>query len=123
MTHLAPSHRPHPLFRRGLVLGAGLLLLVFGCNRHGKEAPKGGSDVPPHKTNLKRNVELARAEQRSLVYCVETVGVLEAEGQTDIAAGVTGIVDEVLFREGDLVDTDTVLVKVDQRRYTALVKS
>jgi membrane fusion protein (multidrug efflux system)/multidrug efflux system membrane fusion protein len=42
---------------------------------------------------------------------------LEAEGQTDIAAGVTGIVDEVLFREGDAVETDAVLVKVDQNRY------
>src|SRR5262249_13798099 len=47
---------------------------------------------------------------------------LEAEGQTDIAAGVTGIVDEVLFREGDLVDSSTVLLKVDQKRFDLDVK-
>jgi membrane fusion protein, multidrug efflux system len=109
--------------RRWSALLAGMLVIAAGCNRHGRDAPKGGSDVPPHKTNLKRNVELAQAEQRSLVYCVETVGVLEAEGQTEIAAGVSGIVDEVLFREGDQVDTSTILVKVDQRRYESLVKA
>ena len=109
--------------RLPILVGLTFLTWVVGCNRHGKDAPQGGTNVPPHKTNLKRNVELGRAEQRSLVYYVETVGVLEAEGQTDIAAGVTGLVDEVLFREGDQVNTDTVLVKVDQRRYSALVKS
>ncbi len=97
-----------------------LLLVVFlatGCSRHGKAAPVGGSDVPPSKVNLKRNVELGRAEQRSIVYYVDTVGYIEAEGQTDIAAGVKGIVDEVLFREGDVVPANKVLIKVDQRGY------
>src|SRR5205807_8108526 len=77
----------------------------------------GGSDVPPSKVNLKRNVELGRAEQRSIVYYVDTVGYVEAEGQTDLAAGVKGIVDEVLFREGDVVEANKVLIKVDQRGY------
>lgn len=94
-------------------------LAAAGCSKHGKAAPVGGSDIPPSKVNLKRNVELARAEQRHLVYHVETVGVLEAEGQTDIAAGVSGIVDGVLFREGDQVDPNRTLVKVDQRRYVS----
>ncbi len=105
-------------WRIGLV---GLLLLAtaMGCGKHGKEAPVGGSDVPPSKVNLKRNVELTRAEPRSLVHYIETVGILEAENQTDIAAGVSGVVDEVLFREGDAVRPDSVLIKVDQRRYTS----
>src|SRR5262249_48628219 len=68
---------------------------------------------------LKRNVELAPAEQRPIEYVVDTTGALEAEGQTDIAAGVSGVVDEVLFREGQWVDGDCVLVKVDQKRYLA----
>jgi membrane fusion protein, multidrug efflux system len=102
--------------RLGVVL---LLLTAAGCGRHGKAAPTGGSDVPPSQTRLKRSVELDRATRQALTYYVETVGYLEAEGQTDIAAGVTGVVDEVLFREGQWVDTNTVLVKVDQRRYLA----
>jgi multidrug efflux system membrane fusion protein len=98
-----------------VVLVAGL----SGCGRHGKAAPVGGSDLPPSQTKLKRGVELTQARQEQIDVFVETSGYLEAEGQTPIAAGVTGIVDEVLFREGQWVDTDTVLVKVDQRRYEA----
>src|SRR5262245_9887250 len=90
-----------------------------GCSRQGKGAPVGGSTVPPSQTKLKRKVDLIRAEKRSLDYAVETTGYLEAEGQTDIAAGVSGVVDEVLFREGQRVNQDTILVKVDQKRYEA----
>src|SRR5262245_49355369 len=104
----------------GIAVGVLLMAsLMTGCGKHGKAAPSGGSDIPPSKVSLKRNVELARVEQRPLVYYVETVGRIEAEGETGIAAGVTGIVDEVLFREGQQVDRNTILVKVDQRRYKA----
>lgn len=96
-----------------------LALALTGCSKQGKAAPVGGSDIPPSKVNLKRNVELAVAQRRTIDYTVETVGVLEAEAQTEIAAGVSGVVDEVLFREGDIVTPETVLLKVDQKRYVA----
>jgi multidrug efflux system membrane fusion protein len=96
-----------------------LVATAAGCSRHGKAAPVGGSDVPPSQVKLKRNVELTQAERKPLDYYVETVGYLEAEATTDLAAGVTGIVDEVLFREGQWVDANSVILKVDQRRYTA----
>src|SRR5205807_1046688 len=53
-----------------------------------------------------------------------TVGVLEAEAVTEIAAGVKGVVDEVNFREGDLVDPSRKipLVRVDERSYAAALK-
>jgi multidrug efflux system membrane fusion protein len=97
-------------------------LILSGCARHGKPAPQGGDERPPAKVNLQRNVQLARAERRTLVSTVKTVGWLEAEGQTEIAAGVAGIVDEVHFREGDRVDPSKVLVKIDQRRYDNALK-
>ena len=120
MTFRAPNGQ-HLWQGRALAGLCGLAFLAgaAGCSRQGKAAPVGGSDVPPSQVKLGRNVELARVEQRPLEYSVETVGYLEAEGQTDIAAGVTGVVDEVLFREGQRVDGDTVLVKVDQPRYLA----
>jgi RND family efflux transporter MFP subunit len=97
------------------------LFAATGCSRHSTAAPAGGSAVPPSKVNLKRNVDLVRAEQRPLVYFVETVGVLEAEGVTDLAAGVKGVVDEVNFREGDLVEPGQrmPLVCIDQASYRA----
>lgn len=96
-------------------LAGGLLLAAVGCNNHSAAPPQG----KPSQTKLQRNVELTRAQRKSIQYHVDTVGYLEAEGQTDIAAGVSGVVDEVLFREGQWVDRDTILVKVDQRRYQA----
>jgi multidrug efflux system membrane fusion protein len=104
------------------LIGLALAVAAAACSRHSTESPVGGSGVPPSKVNLKRNVELGRAEQRSLVHYIETVGVLEAENQTEIAAGVSGVVDEVLFREGDAVTPKTVLVKVDQRRFVSAAK-
>jgi RND family efflux transporter MFP subunit len=102
--------------------GLSCLLASAGCGRHGTQAPSGGSDVKPSQVKLKRNVELAQARQQKLDYSVKTVGYLQAEGETNIAAGVTGVVDEVLFREGQWVPGGAILVKVDQRRYLAAVE-
>ncbi|HMO35667.1 MAG TPA: efflux RND transporter periplasmic adaptor subunit [Gemmatales bacterium] len=91
-----------------------VLVFLIGCNNSNLPAVPA---VPPSKVNLKRNVELGKAEKRALQYAIETPGVLEAERVTEIAAGVSGIVDEVMFREGELVTTDTVLITIDQRRF------
>jgi RND family efflux transporter MFP subunit len=110
------------LFRS--LIAVALLAHGTGCSKHTTAAPMGGASIPPSKVNLKRVVELARAERRALVYSVETVGVLEAEAVTDIAAGVKGVVDEVNFREGDLVDPakKVPLVRIDEKSYSAALK-
>jgi RND family efflux transporter MFP subunit len=101
---------------RALVIFFGALVFL-GCGRHGKQAPDAGSKAAPSKVNLKRPVEIVQAKQKSLIYFVDTTGQLEAEGQIPISPGVSGIVDEVLFREGQWVDRDSILVKVDKKRY------
>jgi RND family efflux transporter MFP subunit len=96
-----------------------VLAAALGCSRHSTAAP--GATIPPSKVNLKRVVDLVQVEQRPLVYYVETVGILEAEGVTDLAAGVKGVVDDVNFREGDLVEPNQKLplVKIDEKTYLA----
>lgn len=103
-----------------LALACGLAVLA-GCGRRGHEAPTGGAVAPPAKARLKRNVELVAVKRQKLDSFVETVGYLDAEGQADISAGVSGLVEEVLFREGDWVIKDqTLLVRVEPRKYEAL---
>ena len=95
-----------------------LAVLLFGigagCRHEG-----GAKASAPKRVVLERNVDLATVERKALVYRVETIGVLEAEGQTDIASGVNGVVDEVLFREGDEVKAGDVLAIIDKERYQA----
>ncbi len=106
---------------RGLLLILALALAA-GCGRRGPDAPQGGAVIPPSKVRLKRNVDLVKVKQDRMSSFVETVGYLDAEGQTEIAAGVSGVVEEVLFREGDWVERDkTVLARIDPKKYTALL--
>lgn len=95
--------------------------LLLGCSAGCRQGPAGPgvNTTPPSKIVLQRNVDLAIVKQKALVYRVETIGVLEAEGQTDIAAGVNGVVDEVFFREGDEVKEGDILVTIDKKRYRA----
>lgn len=104
----------HVLILLGLPVAA-----CVGCQKHGTGAPQGGANVPPAKVNLKRRVEIGIAERRTLQDAVNTVGMLEAEGETAIPAGVSGVVDEIYFREGDAVSPDMVLMVIDQQRYLA----
>src|SRR4051794_39952245 len=102
---------PSPL--RALLPLAALCLAALsgasGCAKQGHASPQGGSTTSPAKAKLKRNVELTRAKQEKMLSSVETVGYLDAEGQTEVAAGVSGIVEEVYFREGDHVIKDQTL--------------
>jgi RND family efflux transporter MFP subunit len=102
---------------------AAVIMVAAGCTR-GKSAPESGAALPPSKVNIRRNVQISQAVQQSLVYTVETVGVIEAEGETQLAAGVAGNVDEVNFREGDEVDPadPKPMVKISVPLYEAAVE-
>src|SRR5262249_36528273 len=106
-----------PCVKMGASLG--LLIALAGCGRHGKSAPKGGTEVPPSQTKLKRNVDLTKARRDSTEVFVEAVGYLEPDGMTPISAGVPGLIDEILCREGQWVERGTLLARVDQKRYEA----
>src|SRR4051812_19082800 len=88
-----------PRCGRLMLFALPLVIFSFGCGK--------GTGIPattsPGKAKLKRNVELAQATDEKMASTVETVGYLDAEGQSDIAAGVPGVVEEAYFREGDWV--------------------
>jgi multidrug efflux system membrane fusion protein len=71
---------------------------------------------------------VAPVERRDLTYSVNTVGTLEPERQTSIAAGVAGVVDKVGFKEGDvwteqdLARPERFLVLIDQEKYKAALE-
>src|SRR5207237_8018425 len=102
--------------------GVGRAAWAGGFAKHGPAAAVGGRNASTSKARMKRNVELYQAQQKKMSCYVETVGYLDAEGQTDVAAGVAGLVEEVNFREGDWVVKDqTLLVRIDPRKYEAML--
>lgn len=96
-----------------------LAAVAVGCGKKGLPSANVGAQTPVSKVNLRRPVELTQAQQRIIVSAVEQVGSLEARQTTEIAAGVTGIVDAVLFDEGAVVSPDDKkpLVQIDQEKY------
>jgi membrane fusion protein (multidrug efflux system)/multidrug efflux system membrane fusion protein len=52
-----------------------------------------------------------------VTYAIEAVGSIESETETQVVAGVEGIVSSVLFHEGDEVTPATVLATIDPDRF------
>lgn len=94
-----------------------LLLLIPACNKNQPQTAKAA--MSPSRVNLRRAVELAQARQQTIVAAIDQVGTLEPRQMTEIAAGVSGIVDEVLFEEGLFVDPadSQPLVLIDKEKY------
>ena len=90
-----------------------LTLAVVGCAK--KEEGQGGPGIgkgPPAFP-----VETTVVETRPVEYAVHAVGSVEAFEQVFVTARVAGVVEEVSFQEGDQVDSDQTLVKIEGDRY------
>ena len=64
-------------------------------------------------------VEVGTPELRRLADTAEFLGRIEAFQKVQVRARVTGMIDEVPFREGDLVREGDVLFRIDPRPYQA----
>jgi multidrug efflux pump subunit AcrA (membrane-fusion protein) len=93
------------------------LLCISACSRHGADAPKGGSDLKPSQMRLKRTVELHQVSNQRILAVEESIGSIEAERQTELPAGVEGVLEDMLVREGQHVDPQTVVARIDQELY------
>ena len=94
-----------------------VLLCISACSRHGADAPKGGSDLKPSQMRLKRTVELHQVSNQRILAVEESIGSIEAERQTELPAGVEGVLEDMLVREGQHVDPQTVVARIDQELY------
>ena len=60
---------------------------------------------------------------RSLIYTVNAVGSVDAFEKVQVTARVDGVVDRVLFAEGNLAAVDQILVEIEPERYKLAVES
>ena len=107
----------------------GLLLLASGC-RKGAEAKASSPGQPPAKESSVREkariaypVEVEPVEIRSLTYSVSAVGSIDAFEKVQVTARVAGVVDRVLFSEGNFAKPGQVLVEIEPERYRLAVEA
>jgi membrane fusion protein, multidrug efflux system len=67
-------------------------------------------------------VSVVKAEKRPVTESVRFVGRIQAIERVDIRARVTGYLDNVLFKDGDLVKTGTPLYRIEKGPFEAAVE-
>src|SRR6476620_5005728 len=67
-------------------------------------------------------VSVVKAEKRPVTESVRFVGRIQAIERVDIRARVTGYLDDVLFKDGELVKTGTPLYRIERGPFEAAVE-
>ncbi len=108
-----------------LVFMVAVLILVFtSCKKGDGSSPqgkRGGSSFD--RSRIQYPVEVEPVTMRSLVYTVNAVGSIDAFEKVQVTARVSGVVDRVLFAEGNTVSVDQVLVEIEPERYRLAVEA
>ncbi len=82
----------------------------------------GGGAAPPNGQGAAREevrfpVEVEPVAARPVEYAVQAVGSVEAFERVEVTARVAGVVEQVRFQEGDLVDRSRVLAEIEPERH------
>jgi len=111
------------------LVGAVALSLLFAAACK-KSAPAENKPAPPvkkagaqEKSRVTFPVEVAPVATRALIYTLNAVGSIDAFEKVQVTARVSGVVDRVLFAEGNLAALNQVLVEIEPERYKLAVES
>jgi multidrug efflux system membrane fusion protein len=106
-----------------------LSLFSFSCKK-GSNAEASPQGKPPvkgatvlEKARISYPVEVEPVRVQSLTYTVNAVGSIDAFEKVQVTARVAGVVDRVLFSEGNYANVDKVLVEIEPERYRLAVES
>lgn len=113
------STSPSPESKARKVLGVVALLLVVGAliwiNRiTAAKAPKGGVNIVP--------VTMTVATKRDVAVTADAIGTVVPEAQVTVTSRVSGTLEAVHFKEGQMVRRGDLLAVVDPRPYAAALE-
>lgn len=122
----APPSQPSPRTAAlgaalALVACAGVLATLAGCGA-GTARAENGKD-PAAKDDRPPLVRVAAVEKRLVRREIENTAYLESEHEVTVFSKVPGRVEEVLVDEGDRVQPDQVLARLDDREARAALKA
>jgi RND family efflux transporter MFP subunit len=99
---------------RTLVLA--VALLVAACSSKPAEQPKKGG-----RQALVYTVDVIPVEAKKVDYLVQAPGTIDAFERVQVTARVAGVVDKVLFAEGQQVKKGTPLISIDSEHFRLAV--
>ena len=104
----------HAFMKNGLIVFS-IFLIVTGCNRKpgGAGGPQGGGGMPPIQ------VVAVEAKLQPVTESLSLVGSITPKEMVEIKAETDGIVQEINFKEGERVEKDRLLVKLDETKLAA----
>ncbi len=86
---------------------------VAGSAGEGRDAERA------RRRNSVQTVGVARAETRGVPVTLEALGTVTPTATVTVRPQVSGVITEVLFREGQMVQRGQLLARIDQRAYRA----
>lgn len=98
-----------PLFA---ILGVSACVLLAGCE---KKSAAGGAGGGPPPTQ----VIVAEAQVQPVAETLSLVGSLVANEKVEIFAEADGVVQEILFEEGQKVEKGQLIIRLDETKYAA----
>lgn len=106
--------------RSSVLLLTTACLLFAGCRKPGPGAGPGGPGGPPGPGGgMAMTVVAVEARRQPVVESVSLVGNLAANEAVEVKSEADGIVQEILFDEGQTVEKDALLVRVDETKLGA----
>lgn len=108
------SQRSRFASSRAVILFLLLTALLTGCEAKSEEAAAPSSPSPPE-------VDVAEIIAQPVVLSESFTGRVEAAETVELRARVSGYIQEVAFKEGELVEQGDLLFLIDQRPYQARV--
>lgn len=99
-----------------LPLGFALLAGLLGCKHEAAPAP-----AQKGRQALMFSVDVLPVESKKVDYIVQAPGTIDAFERVQVTARVAGVVDKVLFAEGQEVKKGATLVSIDGERYQLAV--
>ena len=99
------------------------LLLVPSCKKDNQSAAPSKKGRATSRSSVTFPVEVETVKVRSLIYTINAVGSVDAFEKVQVTARVAGVVDRVLFAEGNMAALNQVLVEIEPERYNLAVES
>ena len=94
-----------------------LLMILKNMGNYTEEALANYEEETVAFKSLETPVEVLLLKKQTLTQTISCNGIVKAQKQTDINAKVSGIVKELYYKDGDFVQKDAPILKIDDESY------